>query len=154
MTTPEAALAHIVSWDIEFNRPIVDNKVAHPITGEIREPGSQGSTYGPPGIEVRFLSTNTEERLPKYTKTVYVSVEKVFLAVARHLHDGIYKPVNINVSAYSFTIVAFVRVSAEELDVAWKNMFMPRAEFRLTDADWDDYFRKRIEFDGSVKYKT
>jgi hypothetical protein len=33
--TSRATLAYMVYWDPEFNRPIVDGKIAHPVTGEI-----------------------------------------------------------------------------------------------------------------------
>ena len=39
----------MVYWDPEFNRPIVDSKIAHPVTGEIQNAGPI-VVDGPPGV--------------------------------------------------------------------------------------------------------
>lgn len=127
----------MVSWDIEFNRPIVDGKIAHPITGEIQQAGRQGVTDGPPSIEIRMFNVNSNINIRMITKSSPVSLEKLYLAVARHVHDGIYKLISINASSYTFIIVCQIQVSAEDFNIAWKNMYSKKADFKYTDEEWD-----------------
>ena len=56
MASPATTLAHIVNWDIEFNRPIVDGRIVHPITGEIQKAGIKGLTDGPPGVSMHIIN--------------------------------------------------------------------------------------------------
>ena len=57
-----------------------------------------------------------------------VSVEKAYLAVEKHVKDGIYKLISVNASAYSFVVVCDVQVSDEEFSMAWKNKFARESE--------------------------
>jgi hypothetical protein len=50
--TSRSTLAHLVHWAIEFNRPVVDGKIAHPVTGEIQKAGRLGLKDGPPGVSI------------------------------------------------------------------------------------------------------
>lgn len=143
MASP-ADLAHIVDWDVEFNRPIVDNKFSHPVTGEIIEvaPGRM-LKHGPPGVLVHLLNMNVDVKLRSNSQTFYVPMEMIYIAVARHVKDGIYKLVSINASAYCFVIVCEIQVSAEEFNIAWWNFLAKESEFKYTDEEWDTAWKKR-----------
>jgi hypothetical protein len=52
----------------------------------------------------------------------------VYLAIAKHVRNGIYKFISVNASAYSFVIVCDVQVSDEEFSMAWKNKFAEESE--------------------------
>jgi len=123
MSSQAAALAHIVNWDIEFNRPLVDGNIAHPVTGEIIKGGRLGLKDGPPGVDIILFNINTDTKPLSIRATSPVPMAKVYLAVAKHVKDGIYKLVSVNASAYSFVIVCEIVVSAEEFNVAWQNRF-------------------------------
>ena len=123
MTSP-ATLAHIVDWDIEFNRPIVDGKIAHPVTGEIQKAGRLGLKDGPPGVSCHVLNMNVEGKIRSISETHPVPMEKVYLAVAKHVKDGIYRLISVSASEYSFILVCEVLVSDEEFMAVWKNKFV------------------------------
>jgi hypothetical protein len=57
-----------------------------------------------------------------------VSVEKTYLAVARHVKEGMYKLISVNASAYSFFVVCDAQVSDEEFEAAWINKFAEESE--------------------------
>ncbi len=76
MASNPATLAHLVYWDIEFNRPIVDGKIVHPITGEIQEAGRKGLTDGPPGVSMHFINMNAQGKVRTISSGHPVSVEK------------------------------------------------------------------------------
>lgn len=143
MASP-SELARIVDWDAEFNRPVVDGKFAHPETGEIKEAGRLGFIDGPPNIEIRIFNINSDVKLWNITASKPVSVDDLYLCVARHVHDKIYSLVSVNASAYSFTIVCKVNVTREEFDVAWKNMFSKREDYKHTDEEWDSHMDERF----------
>lgn len=137
-----AKFAHVVDWDIEFDRPVVDGKVQDPVTGEIREAGRQGLRDGPPSIELRLFNTNADIDVVSITKSIPVRLEKLYLWVAKQVHDGIFSLVSINASEYSFTLVCHIQVSAEEFKTAFQNMFRKKGDFLYTDEEWDDYLQK------------
>ena len=128
MASNPATLAHLVFWDIEFNRPIVDGKIVHPITGEIQEAGRKGVTDGPPGVSMHIINMNAHGKVRTISSGHPVSVEKAYLAVEKHVKDGIYKLISVNASAYSFVVVCDVQVSDEEFSMAWKNKFARESE--------------------------
>jgi hypothetical protein len=127
MTSRAAALAHIVDWDTEFNRPLVDGKITHPVTGEIQQAG-KWLTHGPPGVSVHLLNMNADVKLRSTSQVIHVPMEKIYIAVAKHVRDGIYRLVSVNASEYSFVIVCQIEVSAEEFDAIWSNKFAVEAE--------------------------
>ena len=53
------------------------------------------------------------------------------------MSDGIYNLVSINATEYCVVIVCNIQVSEVEFDIAWKNMFAKRSEFKYTDEEWD-----------------
>ena len=128
MASSAATLAHKVYWDIEFNRPIVDGKIAHPITGEIQQTGRKGLKDGPPGVSLHILNMNAHGNVRSISGVYSVSVEKAYLAVAKHVKEGIYKLISVNASAYSFVIVCDVQVSDEEFEATWINKFAEESE--------------------------
>ena len=127
--TSRATLAHIVDWDIEFDRPLVDGNIAHPVTGEIQKGGRLGLKNGPPGVTIWFINTNVDVKFLFSRSVTPVSVEKVYLAVAKHVKDGIYKIVSVNASEYSFVLVCEILVTKEEFEDRWTNKFAPEAAF-------------------------
>jgi hypothetical protein len=46
-------MAHIVPWESKYNRPVVDGKVIHPITGKIEE-ASPPYRAGPPAVDLHL----------------------------------------------------------------------------------------------------
>jgi hypothetical protein len=128
MASSAATLAHKVYWDIEFNRPIVDGKIAHPITGEIQQAGRNGLKDGPPSVSLHILNMNAHGEVRSISGVYSVSAEKAYLAVARHVKEGIYKLISVNASAYSFVVVCDVQVSDEEFEAAWINKFAEESE--------------------------
>lgn len=120
--TSRDPLAHIVNWDMEFNRPIVGGNIAHPVTGEIQKAGPQ-VTSGPPGIEVILHNMNANVQFRTLVSNLPVSVDKLYVEVAKHVHDGIYRLRSVNASAYSFVIVCDILVSVEEFEAVWHGKF-------------------------------
>lgn len=137
-----AKFPHIVDWDVELDRPVVDGKVQDPVTGEIREAGRQGFQDGPPSIEFRLFNVNADIDVVSITKSIPVRLEKLYLWVAKQVHDEIFSIVSINASAYSFTLVCAISVSADEFKTSFKNMFAKKGDFLYTDEEWDDYLQK------------
>jgi hypothetical protein len=72
---------------------------------------------------------NADVKIGSLSAVYPVSVEKAFLAVAKHVKDGLYKLVSVNASAYSFVVVCEVQVSADEFEAAWVNKFAKESEF-------------------------
>lgn len=142
--TKAAELAHLVQWDVEFNRPVVDGNIAHPITGEIQQAGGQGFRTGPPSIDVKLINLNLDTKPFVISMMQPVSLEDLYLAVARHVHDGIYSLTSVSASSYSFVIVCEVLVSEKEYDVAVKNMFCKKADYKYSDEEWDAYLAKKF----------
>jgi hypothetical protein len=65
--TSRATLAHMVYWDPEFNRPIVDGKIAHPVTREIQDAGPI-VTEGPPGVQIHLFNMNSDQNIRSVTQ--------------------------------------------------------------------------------------
>jgi hypothetical protein len=126
-----------------INRPVVDGKIAHPVTGEIQKAGRMGLTDGPPGVSFHLLNMNLDVNFRSVHKVFRVPVEDLYTAVARHVRNGVYKLVSINASEYSFVVVCKIQVSAEEFDIAWKNIFSKGSDFKYTDEEWDIAWEKR-----------
>lgn len=141
--TSSATPGTIVYWDVEFNRPVVDGKIVHPVTGEIQPAGKNGLTDGPPSVSVHLLNMNADVDFRSIHGAFPVAMERVYISVARHVSDGIYKLVSVNASEYSFVIVCNIQVSVEEFNIAWKNMFSKRSEFKYTDEEWDAAWLKK-----------
>jgi hypothetical protein len=137
-----AKFAHIVNWDVQLGRPVVDGKVQDPVTGEIREAGRQGLQDGPPSIEFRLFNVNADIDVVSITKSIPVRLEKLYLWVAKQVHDEVFSIISINASAYSFTLICNILVSADEFNTSFKNMFRKKADFLYTDEEWDDYLQK------------
>ena len=79
------------------------------------------------------------------TKSIPVRLEKLYLWVAKQVHDEIFSIVSINASAYSFTLVCAISVSADEFKTSFKNMFAKKGDFLYTDEEWDDYLQRHME---------
>lgn len=82
--TSRATLAYMVYWDPEFNRPIVDGKIAHPVTGEIQDAGPI-VVDGPSGVQIHLFNMNSDQNIRSVSVVKPVPMERVYLAVAKHL---------------------------------------------------------------------
>jgi hypothetical protein len=57
----------MVYWDPEFNRPIVDGKIAHPVKREIQDAGPI-VTEGPPGVQIHLFNMNSDQNIRSVTQ--------------------------------------------------------------------------------------
>jgi hypothetical protein len=143
--TSSASLAHLVYWDVEFNRPVVDGKIIHPITGEIQQAGAKGLRNGPPGIHIRIFNINSSTNVAEIAQFLPVPVEQIYLGVAQHIQDGIYSIVSINITSYAFFIICEVKVSAEAFRIAWKNLLSKKEDYKYADEEWDAAYLDQIK---------
>lgn len=134
MTSPPG-VNHLVEWDVQFNRPIVDGKIVNPFSGEIQEAGKEGFKKGPPFIEFSLINTNADTGLTMANKDFPVSLEKLYLGVAKCVQEGIYSLISINASRYSFVIVCAIQVSKESFFEACDSMYSH------TDEEWRAYLQ-------------
>jgi hypothetical protein len=111
--------AHIVEWDWDFNRPIVDGKIQNPITGEIQEAGKIHKD-GPPSVKVALFNMNPAQRMRSMHSDHAVAMETIYLGIGKLMRDGIIKLVSVNASEYSFTGVCEVLVTDEEFSEAYR----------------------------------
>jgi len=77
------------------------------------------------GFQIYLFNMNSDQNIRSVSAVKPVPMERVYLAVAKHLKDGIYNLDSINASEYSFIIVCRLQVSEEEFRVSWKSMFAP-----------------------------
>ena len=144
--------AAMINWDAEFKRPIIDGKTIHPFTGEVVKAGRKGLIDGPPGVQIHLLNMNADVKLRSTHQVVPIPMEKVYLAVAKHVRDGLYRLVSINASQYSFVIVCDIQVSAEKFDEVWSNKFAKESE---ADESFGPYinWRTEAEYWDASQYK-
>jgi hypothetical protein len=94
------------AWDVRCVRPVVDGKVWNPEMKQVEEAGRDGYTPSPPSVDVRTSQT-VRASFP-------VSVDKLFVKIAKHIQDGSYSIVSIGASAYSFVIVCISELTSDE----------------------------------------
>ena len=124
---------HLVDWDIEFNRPVVDGKIVNPFTGQIQQAGKNGLRSGPPCVAFKLFNINSDVNIGILMKDLPVSLEKLYVGIAKNVEQGIYSLVSVNASAYSFIVICAIRVSAEEFQRAWNSMY------EHSDEEWHAY---------------
>lgn len=104
--------------------------------------GRESYIRGPPLIELRFFNINLEINIIGRVDEVTGSLDKLYLAVARMVHEGVFKLWSINAGGYSFTIVCQIMVFVKEFDTAWKNKLAMKTDWKYSDADWDEWFKQ------------
>jgi hypothetical protein len=115
-------MAQFVSWDVKHNRPIVDNKVTNPTTGEIEEAGSDGYTTGPPSVDVIWINMDSRSNFRIIRSSFPGPMDKVFLQIADHVRRGLYLLVSVSASAYSFAVICKTEKTQGEINEAVHQM--------------------------------
>ena len=117
------ALAHLVHWDVEHNRPIVGGMITHPITGEVVKKGER-MTSGPPAVDCIWHNwhSNSGNGFRSLRASVALPVDKIFVAVAEHVRDGHYSIMSINASAYTFVVICTPELTQSELGKLHRKM--------------------------------
>ena len=112
---------HPGEWDVTTKRPIVDGKVTNAQTGEPQE--AVGERYsGPPSIDVIWHNMNSASSFRNVRGPKHTTMDKLFVAVAKHVEEGLYTLISVNATAYAFVIVCASDVSSEDFRAAWSQM--------------------------------
>lgn len=120
-TNNPRACAHLVSWDVEHNRPVVGGMITRPITGEVVKRGKR-MTAGPPAVDCTWHNWNVGAGFKSLRASIPLPVDKLFVAVAEHVRDGHYSIVSINASTYSFVIICNSELPHNEISKLQRKM--------------------------------
>jgi hypothetical protein len=109
---------HPVEWNVATRRPIVDGKVTNAGTGEPQE--AAGDMYsGPPSIDFIWHNMNTASNARTVRGPKHMTIDRLFVAVAKHIEQGLYKLISVNATEYAMVIVCSSEMSYEDFRAAW-----------------------------------
>ena len=109
-------MAHIVMWDVEHNRPVVDGKITNPVTGLVEEAGKNGYQSGPPSADVIWHNMYAASDFKTVRESFPATVDEVYLEIADHIRDGLYHIISVCASAYSSLSFTRRRRQAQSLE--------------------------------------
>jgi hypothetical protein len=128
-------MSYSVKWESKYNRPTVNGKVQNPETGEIEDVESKTSWSGPPSVDAVWINIHGDSDFKIVRTSFCVTVDEVYLEVANHIRDKVYKIVSISASAYSFHITCLTEKSLDEFRPVL--MLMKRKLGRLPEGSVD-----------------
>lgn len=110
-----------VVWDVATRRPIVDGKVINAQTGEPQE--AVGPTRsGPPSIDFIWHNLHCKSSIRTIRGPKDMTVNQLFVAVAKHVKDGLYELISVDATAYAFIVICSSEKDSEECNAAWTKM--------------------------------
>jgi hypothetical protein len=106
-------MTHPVLWDVASGRPIVDGKTINAETGEVENAG-QLTKSGPPSIDVIWHNMTATSNFKTMRASHQTTLDKLFVQIAKHVEEGLYRLISVSASAYSFVIICESDLTLDE----------------------------------------
>ena len=106
-------MTHPVLWDVASGRPIIDGKTINAKTGEVEKAG-QLTKSGPPSIDVIWHNMTATSNFKTMRASHQTTLDKLFVQIAKHVEEGLYRLISVSASAYSFVIICESDLTLEE----------------------------------------